>query len=426
MTMLSKTTFAQQIRQALENLHDPVFMQNLALVRQLSRQGQTVDQCVRRLRSDLLDMIDSFLPAATLPPRSKERRPYLLLYGRYVQGMTTGELVEELSISVRQLRREHKRALTALIDRMWERMGEHLQDDLPSTPPTVQEQRTVPATSQRREAAVVETAQLISQSRKEDLELAAMIDDLQRLLIPVAARHGTLIECKLPNALPTVRADRIVLRQALLQVLSFALDRASTGVVTISAEEECKPVVHLRVCATGKESSNMRTGVSLEISRQLISSAGGEVEIIDTPEMWSAHISLPVAEASTLLVIDDNAGLIALFERYLSARPYQLISVTTAEEAIEAATLYDPKMILLDIMMPKQDGWELLQTLVAAPISRAIPVVICSVVNEPEIAAALGAADYLTKPVTQDALLTMLERWCNALPAQVQSSPIAP
>jgi Amt family ammonium transporter len=71
---------------------------------------------------------------------------------------------------------------------------------------------------------------------------------------------------------------------------------------------------------------------------------------------------------------------------------------------------------MLVIMMPEQDGWDVLQQLRAAPETARLPIIICSVLVEPEIASALGASDYLPKPVTQDALLTKLELWRDALP----------
>jgi CheY-like chemotaxis protein len=61
--------------------------------------------------------------------------------------------------------------------------------------------------------------------------------------------------------------------------------------------------------------------------------------------------------------------------------------------------------------MPEQDGWEVLQRLRSAEPTKTVPVLICSVLDETEIAYTLGASDYLHKPVTQDALLVKVERW---------------
>ena len=70
-----------------------------------------------------------------------------------------------------------------------------------------------------------------------------------------------------------------------------------------------------------------------------------------------------------------------------------------------------PAAILLDIMMPEEDGWEILVDLKQRPETRDVPVLLCSVVNEPTLGQSLGAAGYLTKPVSQEALLAALAQW---------------
>jgi CheY-like chemotaxis protein len=121
-----------------------------------------------------------------------------------------------------------------------------------------------------------------------------------------------------------------------------------------------------------------------------------------------------MAEELPLLVMDDNAGLVELYRRYLAGRGYRVFDAHSAEEVIAVAEKQNLKLIILDVMMPDQDGWEVLQRLKAAAPTQAIPVMICSVLDETELAAALGASDYLHKPVTQDALLAKVERWCRA------------
>src|SRR5258705_7694412 len=107
MYTINKFDFAIQIRQSLQNLHDYAFLQKLPLSSSLSGPSGTLDQGVRILRSEILSAIEQLNPPGNMPQRAKERRPYALLYGSYVQGMTTAELVEELAISIRQLRREN-------------------------------------------------------------------------------------------------------------------------------------------------------------------------------------------------------------------------------------------------------------------------------------------------------------------------------
>ncbi|MFN8453684.1 MAG: response regulator [Anaerolineae bacterium] len=447
--MLNRAEFERQIHLLMKNLYDFAYLQNTDLARALSRQsGQSIDRSVRQLRTELLDAIEQLKPAANVSPRAKEWRPYTLLYGRYVQGLNTVELVEELTISVRQLRREDKRAIEAVANLLWDKLSGQL----------AAESVSLPLTGQRREVAEFETEQLISQAQVENIDLSTLVSGILTTLEPVARQHHLTLTNELPDSLPPVQADRVILRQALLSFISHAISRGLAGQVVIAGgapgsvslpdktgrrgdplrsptEAGARPAarldemsgnagsVNLSISLRGQLQAQQRAGVGLEVSQRLIASLGGQTKIIDSPDEWRVVISLPGAKESPILVMDDNAGLVELFRRYLAGRPYQLIEAHTMEQAIERARELRPKLMMLDIMMPHQDGWEVLQQLRRMPETKDTPIIICSVLNEPEIAAALGASDYLPKPVTQDALLTKLEYWCGAPPGSGGQPP---
>ena len=400
--MLTKTEFAREIRQALNNLSDFVYLQNLELTKMLSRSGQSLDRSVRQLRGELVDAIEQLKPADDVPPLAKEQRPYVLLYGRYIEGMSTPELVEESMISVRQLRREHKRALEAIVDLLWDKWAERLAATSRDIPEPLA-------------AAKVETEQLISQAHLESLDLVTLVRGVVSTLTPLARERNIVLDNRLPGDLPPVRADRIILRQGILELISYAIGRAEKGEVLI--EKGTGPGPSLRIVARGRPPAGESTGVRRDVSQRLISSLGGQVEISDTPTRWQVTVSLAPAGDVSILVMDDNAGLIALFRRYLAGRGYRLIEAHTADEAIRQARELPLKLIVLDIMMPQQDGWEVLHHLRKTPATSDVPIIICSVLNEPDLALSLGASDFLAKPVTQDALLTKIEQWCGVLPA---------
>jgi len=92
-----------------------------------------------------------------------------------------------------------------------------------------------------------------------------------------------------------------------------------------------------------------------------------------------------------------------------------LVGATDGTKALRLAEELQPQMIVLDLMMPNQDGWEILRQINASPETRDIPVIICSVLDEREMALASGASDYLVKPVNQVDLLTVLRRWLGTL-----------
>ena len=112
-----------------------------------------------------------------------------------------------------------------------------------------------------------------------------------------------------------------------------------------------------------------------------------------------------------LLVIDDNAELLQLFQRYLSGYTWQVMGAMDGQQARRILEQIRPAVILLDVMMPQEDGWAILQWLKARSATATIPVVVCSVLNEPHLAQSLGADAYLSKPVQQGALLQTLARW---------------
>jgi Amt family ammonium transporter len=111
------------------------------------------------------------------------------------------------------------------------------------------------------------------------------------------------------------------------------------------------------------------------------------------------------------LVIDDNEQFLDLFRRYLAGHPWQVVGAVDGDSARRLAQECRPTVSLLDVMLPKEDGWEILRRWKAEPSTQNLPVIICSVLNEPQVATTLGAAGYLLKPVTQRSLLHALAPW---------------
>jgi CheY-like chemotaxis protein len=417
--MLNANDFSVQIRRAVENLHDFAFLEQLPIVQAMASPDRTVEQSVRRLRSELLDIIERLKPPNDIAARSKGRRPYDLLYGRYVQCMTTEELTEELAISVRQLRREQKRALATLVALARER----LEDVLGTKPPP--DVRSGQRDGVRLTAADKEVAQLIQHATIEQIWLPDLIRTIRPLLDALAEKHSATVHYVLPEQLPFIYADRIVVRQALLGLLSIALDHMQGGALTIAGLTSGEgDKVMVEITAPDAQIASSRAGIGQAVSEKLLHSSGAQLRIEESAGQWSAQIVFPTAEHANILIVDDNVGLIQLFRRYLAGHPrYQVFEASTGKEIIDHANLHPLHLIILDVMMPGQDGWELLQMVRNEPATATVPVVVCSVLNEPQIALALGASDCLIKPVTQDALLEKVQEWCNAPLAPVAGQP---
>jgi CheY-like chemotaxis protein len=132
--------------------------------------------------------------------------------------------------------------------------------------------------------------------------------------------------------------------------------------------------------------------------------------ILDLNTLGQITILLPRTTQPRVLVIDDNAAIQQLFERYLAPHQYEVIHAQDGTEALHLAADFKPDAITLDVMMPRVDGWQVLRALQENSTTAKIPVIICSVLKEPELALSLGARAYLKKPVERLTLVETLEK----------------
>jgi CheY-like chemotaxis protein len=142
---------------------------------------------------------------------------------------------------------------------------------------------------------------------------------------------------------------------------------------------------------------------------QLIDRLGWRVE--QHTHTGGANITLHIAtNKPSILIIDDNEGLVELLERYLTGHTCRVVSAKSGREGLRLAETVKADAIVLDVMMPGMDGWELLQRLRAAPATAAVPVIVCSVFNDPKLAYSLGASLFLNKPVSRSDVLGALRQ----------------
>ncbi len=188
------------------------------------------------------------------------------------------------------------------------------------------------------------------------------------------------------------------------------------------------------------------TGLGLAISRRFCHLMGGELEVVSEPGKGSiftatlprdvvaqlghvpaspakpapaprpaageAAATAPSSDAAPLvLVIDDDAAARELMQRHLTRAGYRVETAGNGYQGLELARRLRPAAITLDLMMPGMDGWSVLNTLKADPSLRDVPVIIVSVLDERRLGRALGAAEYLVKPVDGDRLAAVLQRF---------------
>jgi CheY-like chemotaxis protein len=130
----------------------------------------------------------------------------------------------------------------------------------------------------------------------------------------------------------------------------------------------------------------------------------------EQPDLYGDAEDLPMAETPQpeqgrlpmALIVDDDVACVYLWRRYTKESGYHPISTASGKEALELAQRERPSLVVLDVMLPDIQGWEVLQALKADPTTRSIPVLICSGFYEKERSLAEGADGYLQKPVLYD------------------------
>jgi len=112
----------------------------------------------------------------------------------------------------------------------------------------------------------------------------------------------------------------------------------------------------------------------------------------------------------SVLVIDDEPAVRDLMQRFLTREGFRVVTAAGGEEGLRRARELRPDAITLDVMMPGMDGWAVLSALKADPAIADIPVVMLTIVDDKNLGYALGASDYLTKPIDRERLVTVLRQ----------------
>jgi CheY-like chemotaxis protein len=434
--------FTDLVRDALLHLYDPAQLQAHPLLG-LAHGGAASGfvSSGRTLRQALLDAIEALQPERGVAATSRAWRAYRILDLRYLEALDVSDVIGRVALSKSQYHREHQRALHGVAAVLWERWGLGSRwSDLVLT-------RSGRLAA---EALARSEAERLRESASGRIDLLEVLHSALRVIEPLCLARGLEVSLSVPERAPAIRGDRVALRQALLTILGHAAGElgprphagplltadAEPGrrngfstatpdehvVLTVSATAE---VGRITLTISGPGSPGLSPArLGMTESAPFVEALGGSVSYFPATRpsgYWSIDLAFPAEEPPLLLVVDNNDDFRRLVERFLVGHPWDVVGAASVDEAYALACHQHPGAILLDVVIPGRDGWELLLELKQLPSTRDIPVIICSVLDEPAVAIALGAAAYLQKPIDQDRLLAAL----NPLLTPPATGPLA-
>ncbi|MGQ9682496.1 MAG: response regulator [Anaerolineae bacterium] len=385
-------SFLGQVHDLLCHIYDNPHLQNHPLAEQLAPgRLSSPRERLRFLRTAVLEAIEELNPGSGVPLRELRARSYSVITLHYVEGLAIDEVARQLAISERQVYRDLRKAEQELASLLWSRR---------------QGTAGAPKGPARADLVLEEAGRVASHLEPHDLKM--LVEGAIAAVAPLGQQRGVRLQAELGGQPRVIHTDRSLARQALISLLS-----------NVAQTVQDQTAVVIGLCA-------MPAGARVEI--RYVSSRSHRDELLLPPATqqllrcigarWQSRfvpggqalltLSLTARAQASVLVIDDNAGLFELFRRYLADQPLQLLEARSGEDGLRLAAESMPDSIVLDVMMPQKDGWEVLQALRDGDQTRHIPVIICSVLDDPQLALALGASAYIAKPVTRAQLLRTL------------------
>jgi signal transduction histidine kinase len=288
----------------------------------------------------------------------------------------------------------------------------------------------------------------------ETFEVRDVVSAVAAMVRPLVEKNGNTFEVVIDEHIGTMHADLTRVRQILLNLLGNASKFTSKGTVSLTVtreESKQREWVVFAVRDTGigmtpeqltrlfqpftqADPSTTRkyggTGLGLSISQRLSRLMNGTISVVSEPGMGSIFtvripaevtepklqrqtgiyrvsrpsVPIPVVASSRVLLIDNDATTRDLVQRMLARDGVDMLYAATGQEGLRLATEQRPDIILLDVLLPDQDGWAVLTAITTKLELAGIPVIIATTADERGLADTLGATSYLSKPVSAEEL----------------------
>lgn len=295
----------------------------------------------------------------------------------------------------------------------------------------------------------------------ETFDIGEMIQAVAAVAQPLVKKNSNSLAVSGAAEAGRMRADLTKLRQALLNLLGNACKFTEHGNIRLDVARETAPegeggdriaftvedtgigmtpeqVAKIFQPFTQADAGTARqfggTGLGLTITERFCRMMGGDISVESAPGVgtrFTMRIPADVALAkqaesaetvakqapettvsgTRVLVIDDEANARDLIQRFLGKEGFSVVTASSGAEGLRLARASRPDAITLDVIMPGMDGWAVLKELKADPELANIPVIMLTMVDSMNLGYALGAVEYMTKPIDRERLLAVMEKY---------------
>ncbi len=394
--MVTFEELERALRETLPHLYDAAHQPPEALC---AMTGCSPGDAMPSVQAAILRAIGTLHPAPDVPCSSYTKLMYELLHDRYVLRLTQEETAYQMHMSRRTINRLQRSAARVLARVLWESGWMREQVRGPSAPgnrnKVMAGESTGDGSSLSWQSQVQRELQSL-QTKVPDAraDIGEVIASVIEFLGPLARHLGGAIEVRYARRELSAQVHPVVLSQVLIGILRRLMGRMADRRVSVYATlEDGNAKIALTGTAVGEgfRAADLVDGIPMP----------DEISVETCLDGAQVFVWIRIASAGkvTVLVADDNADVAHFYRDATIGTRYHIVHTAEGRDLFEKIAAVAPQIIVLDIMLPDTDGWRLLMRLHESPKTRAIPVIVCSVVRDEELALSLGAAGYLPKPV---------------------------